>query len=114
MKSAAFVLALLIMAGCSRPILIDPPGPPDPEPQVNGRILTPKMSDAEILNAFGIDISKAESKRIQGPDGFQMNYTLGDQKVTILRSMVTGIVIYATGPIDGHWDLDEKKPDLKL
>lgn len=63
------------------------------------------MSDAEILEVFGIDISKAESTRTRGKDGYSMSYKLGDQEVSITRSVVTGIAIFASGPIKGTWSL---------
>ncbi|MEQ1763954.1 MAG: hypothetical protein ABL984_12525 [Pyrinomonadaceae bacterium] len=109
MKTIAIFLALFIIAACSRPLLIDPPGPPDPpDPIVNGRMLSAEMSDAQILEVFGIDISKAEARELKGKDGYQTHYTLGDQRVNIVRSAVSGVFIYADGPIKGHWDLETK------
>jgi hypothetical protein len=107
MRTLTLFLALFIIVGCSRPALIDPPGPPDrPNPIVNGQMLFADMSDARILEAFRIDISKAEARELKGKDGYQTHYTLGSQQVTIVRSAVSGIFIYADGPIQGHWDLE--------
>jgi len=107
MRTIILFLALFVITGCSRPVLIDPPGPPDrPHPIVNGQMLFGEMSDARILEAFWIDISKAEARELKGKDGYQTLYTLGDQRVLIVRSAVSGISIYADGPIQGHWDLE--------
>ena len=109
MKTIFLVLAVLVMAGCSRPVLIDPPGPPDrPVPIVNNRFLFADMSDAQILEAFEIEISKARATKTQGKDGYQTLYTLGDQQVNIVRSAVSGVFITAEGPIQGSWVLETK------
>lgn len=115
MRRMVLFFALFIIASCSRPFLIDPPGPPDrPEPQVNGRTLSPAMSDTEILDVFGMDISKAESQKVQGRDGYQITYTLGRQKVTVVRSVVSGVFVSAEGPIQGHWNLETGDSDIDL
>ena len=109
MKVIILVLAVLVIVGCSRPILIDPPGPPDrPIPIVNNRFLFADMSDAQILEAFEMDISKADTTKTKGNDGYQTLYTLGDQRVNIVRSAVSGVFIYAEGPIEGNWELQTK------
>lgn len=106
MRTITLFLSLFIIAGCSHPILIDPPGPPDrPDPIVNGHMLFADMTDARILEAFRIDITRAETKETKGKDGYQTLYTLGDQRVNIVRSAVSGVFIYAEGPIQGHWEL---------
>ena len=70
---------------------------------VNGKTLDPKMSDPEMLAVFGMQHSKATSKRSQGPDGYTTTYTEGDQNVSITHSAVTGVNVIAWGPIRGDW-----------
>jgi hypothetical protein len=47
------------------------------------------MTDAEILAYFDIDIQNAEADRVQGKDGVQMTYVLGEARVSVVRSQVT-------------------------
>ena len=77
--------------------------------EYNGKRLTHTMSDAEILDVFGIELSRAESKRSQGPDGYTTLYTHGEQRIGITRSRVTGVYVYADGPIKGDWRLGGEK-----
>lgn len=72
---------------------------------VNGKTLDAKMSDAEMLEVFDMKHSEATSKRAQGPDGYGTTYTQGEQKVSITRSLVTGIYVMASGPVKGDWRL---------
>jgi len=66
---------------------------------VNGKTINSTMNDADILKAFNIDIAKATARRSHGPDGFSMTYVLGEQNVSITRSIVSGINVIAWGPI---------------
>ncbi len=68
------------------------------------------MNDADILKAFDIDIEKATAKRSQGPDGFSMTYVLGEQNVSITRSIVSGINVIAWGPIKVDVRLSRSDP----
>jgi len=34
-----------------------------------------------------------------------MNYSAGEQEVNITRSTVTGVSVFATGPVKGVWSL---------
>lgn len=72
-------------------------------PIINGTPLTPEMSDSQILLAFGIDPTKANSRIAKGPDGNSTTYSAGEQNVSITRSAVTGVAIMAWGPIKGDW-----------
>jgi hypothetical protein len=63
------------------------------------------MSDAEILREFDMNIKRANSQVAKGPDGYTTTYTEGEQKVGITRSVVTGVYVYASGPIKGEWKL---------
>lgn len=74
-------------------------------PPVNGRRMNDKMSDGQILEIFGIDPASATSTVARGPDGFSTHYAAGTQKIGITRSVVTGVVVWADGPIKGNWDL---------
>lgn len=72
-------------------------------PPINGKTLTTEMSDAEMLAVFGVDPSKAKKTVARGPDGYSTGYVQGDQKVHITRSVVTGIYVMSSGPIEGEW-----------
>jgi hypothetical protein len=72
---------------------------------VNGKKLSPAMSDAEILLVFDIDQAAAKSTRSHGPDGYTMSYSSGGQIVYITRSAVSGLNVMASGPIKGDWQL---------
>lgn len=74
-----------------------------------GVTLHSEMSDEEILREFRMDISTAQSKRAQGPDGHSTHYTVGDQSVHITRSVVTGLYVFSTGPIKGEWRLGPER-----
>ena len=77
---------------------------------VNGNTINSTMNDADILKAFDIDIEKATAKRSQGPDGFSMTYVLGEQNVSITRSIVSGINVIAWGPIKVDARLSRSDP----
>lgn len=55
------------------------------------------MTDAEILAYFDLDINRAEISQMQGKDGIQMTYVLGDRWVSIVRSQVSGVSVVANG-----------------
>lgn len=61
------------------------------------------MTDGEILSVFDVVEAKATSMRSQGPDGYTMSYTFGEQKVYITRSIVSGLNVMTSGPIEGDW-----------
>ena len=68
------------------------------------------MNDADILKAFDIDIAKATARKSPGPDGSSMTYVLGEQNVSITRSMVSGINVIAWGPIKVDVRLSRSDP----
>ncbi len=75
--------------------------------QVNGKDLTAKMSDEQIIRAFNIDPQAARSETVQGKDGTMVTFTAGVQVVIITRSTVSGTIVKATGPISGSWELSQ-------
>lgn len=72
-------------------------------PVVNGQTLDAGMSDEQLIRVFGLDIKTAEVKRVQGKDGTSLSYRSGVQEVTITRSTVSGVSVWAKGPISGTW-----------
>lgn len=100
---AAAIIALVCVGfGCSLAKRATDAGS---NPPVNGRRMNDKMSDRQILEIFGIDPASATSTVARGPDGYSTHYTAGPQKIGITRSVVTGVVVWADGPIQGNWDL---------
>lgn len=97
-----FVVGLALFAACDR---VKEIAGSDPAVVVNGKQLTAQMSDDTILEVFGIEKVKATSTVARGPDGYSTQYTHGEQKVGITRSVVTGVAISADGPIKGDWRL---------
>ena len=63
------------------------------------------MSDQDIVKAFGIDAATATTKKVNGKDGTMATYSSGEQEVSITRSTVTGVSVFAKGPISGTWAL---------
>ncbi len=74
---------------------------------VNGKTINSEMSDAQILEAFDMDIKTAKQKRSNGSDGFTTAYTAGEQTVYITHSVVTGTNVMASGPIKAEVWLSE-------
>ncbi len=68
------------------------------------------MSDQEILVAIGVNPRKTilNPEVVQGKDGTSTHYRLGTQTVTITRSMVSGMIVMASGDISGTWQLEKK------
>lgn len=119
------VIAVLVAITAISCVTINMPGAngaqptPQPSPQpsqsqtsqastpgfVNGRRITAEMTDEQILAAFDIDIRSAGSKVSKGPDGYSTSYSVGEQMVSITRSVVSGVYVHATGPIKGEWEL---------
>ena len=89
---------VLIVAGCHR----------RPVPTVanlsNGRSINTAMTDAEMLAAFDVDLSKAAKDFVQGKDGTSTTYKTDNEEVTITRSAF-GVFIIASGKIRGDWNM---------
>jgi hypothetical protein len=78
------------------------------------RAVNATMSDAEILNALGLSMEDFDSEFVLGKDGTQTTYRNESQSIKILRSMVSGVTLTATGPsLAGHWHLG-RHPDLPI
>jgi hypothetical protein len=74
----------------------------------NNVSLTAAMTDAEILAYFNLDIQTAAAERVQGKDGVQMTYVLGEARVSVVRSQVSGLAVVAEGTNPaGAWSLGE-------
>lgn len=68
--------------------------------------LNASMTDVEILAYFDLDIDSAGISQMQGKDGIQMTYVVGDRSVIIVRSQVSGISVVADGTNPaGAWPL---------
>lgn len=73
---------------------------------VNSKTISAEMTDEQILAAFDVDIQKAKSDVSKGPDGSSTTYKFAGQAVSITRSVVTGVYVFAYGePIKGEWKL---------
>lgn len=69
--------------------------------------MSASMTDTEILMYFGLDIESAEVSQVQGKDGIQMTYILGERRVSIVRSQVSGLAVVAKGTDPaGAWSFD--------
>jgi hypothetical protein len=55
--------------------------------------LTAAMSDDQILRALGLDPAKASARVTQGKDGQSTEYSAGDDRVVITRSIVSGLSV---------------------
>jgi hypothetical protein len=101
------IVIFVVLFGCNR----GPEGPAthiasNPTILKNGNHLDAAMSDDELLRSLGIDAKDATQTRTQGKDGYSIEYRHGDQRVTITRSLVSGVSILADGPtISGQWSL---------
>ncbi|MGB7069581.1 MAG: hypothetical protein WBD22_08810 [Pyrinomonadaceae bacterium] len=104
--AACILILAIVLAGCGTFPLSEAVGEAH---KVNGNTIDASMSDQKILQAFGIDINIAERKKANGPDGYQITYTRGEQSVTILRSRVTGMYVHSSGPIKGEWRLAQSQ-----
>jgi hypothetical protein len=65
------------------------------------------MTDAEIVRACGLDPSSAKREFVQGKDGTSATYSAGDQRVTVTRSLVSGVTVSASGRVSGVWPLGQ-------
>jgi predicted glycosyltransferase len=86
-------------------------------PRTNAEVaqaVNASMSDAEILNALGLSMEDFDSEFVLGKDGTQTTYCNESQSIKILRSLVSGVTLTATGPsLAGHWHLG-RHPDLPI
>lgn len=68
--------------------------------------LSQEWSDARIIAAFGLTHAIADGA-VQGPDGTQKTYRVRKNKISILRSVSTGLVIRVNrGHYAGYWIVD--------
>jgi hypothetical protein len=65
--------------------------------------LSPDWGDARILAAFGFTHAKADDA-VQGADGTQANYHVRKTRISIVRSVSTGLVVRVShGRYVGDW-----------
>ncbi|MBP7376594.1 MAG: hypothetical protein KA956_08955 [Pyrinomonadaceae bacterium] len=117
MKILLLLSITLAAAGTSCITVQYPGGNSSPQPKptrtpqpstpsvVNGKTISAEMTDETILAAFEVNVGSTTSTVSKGPDGATTTYKAGEQKVSITRSVVSGVSIYATGPITGDWYL---------
>jgi hypothetical protein len=55
--------------------------------------LSPVWTDEGVLHALGLDIHKAKLTTSAGPDGEERAYVSGRKRVSIVRSVSTGIMV---------------------
>jgi hypothetical protein len=70
------------------------------EKQENQTELTASMSDDRILRTIGIDPAVLRSERVQGKDGYSIVYTNNTNHVTITRSLVSGVIVTQSRPVE--------------
>jgi hypothetical protein len=51
------------------------------------------MSDGQILLALGIDPARSSARVTQGKDGHSTEYSAGTDRITITRSLVSGVSV---------------------
>jgi hypothetical protein len=76
--------------------------PADGTPRLNAR-----MTDDEMIRAFGLDPKSAKREFVQGKDGTSTTYAVADQRITVTRSVLSGITVTASGPVSGNWALGQ-------
>src|SRR5689334_9661108 len=72
-------------------------------PAVDTSRLNARMTDDEIIGAFGLEASSVKRELVRGKDGTSTTFTSGGQKVTVTRSLVSGVTVVASGPKSGVW-----------
>ena len=66
-----------------------------------------EMDDGEILDYFSMDENLANKTTVNGKDGHHNEYVDGEKRVIIARSIVSGVIVSATGTeSDGTWKLE--------
>lgn len=97
-RCSAFLVIALLVGGCG-------------EKRIDG--LSASMSDDQILRVLQLDPAKLTSKRDQGMDGHSMTYSDAGHEVTIVRSIVSGVIVTRTRPVDQTktWELGLESPD---
>ena len=78
---------------------------PTTKPAVDGPGLNAGLTDVEIIRRFGLDPESAKRVFVQGKDGTSTTFTVGNQQVTVTRSLVSGVTVMASGPKSGNWAL---------
>lgn len=98
-------LAALFLATCGRQNRSTPQSQSVPEqpqaaipPSQGGTNLTAAMSDDQILRALGLDLTKTVARVTQGKDGYSTEYSVGEDRVTITRSLVSGVSVIRSQP----------------
>src|SRR5438445_13543285 len=104
------ILATLsAVTGCERqgPVPTTSPASPTTEPTAEAPSLRAGMTDAEIIRACGLDGSSAKREFVQGKDGTSTTYSGGDQRITVTRSLISGVTVMASGRVSGVWPLGQ-------
>src|SRR5262249_48361634 len=98
------IVAACAVAACDRrqPLATRHPAS---QPAVGAPPLDAAMTDDQIIRAFGVDPGAPKREFVQGKDGTSIRYNAGDQKVTVTRSLVSGVTVIASGPRAGVWPL---------
>jgi hypothetical protein len=94
----------LTACDCRKPLATSPPAS---QPAIGVPGLSAALTDGQIIGAFGLDPGAAKQEFVQGKDGTSISYTAGDQKVTVTRSLVSGVTVMASGPRSRVWLLGQ-------
>ncbi len=106
-KILMILLPMCVATACEHrgPVTTSTPASPATKPAADAPRLNAQMNDAEIIRAFGLDPKSAKPELVQGKDGTSTTYIASNQKVTVTRSLVSGVSVLASGPISGVWSL---------
>jgi hypothetical protein len=67
--------------------------PERPQAIALGTNITAAMSDGQILLSLGVDPARSSTRVTQGKDGYSTEYSAGGDRITITRSLVSGVSV---------------------